>query len=126
MSKIKIEEFFMEKKKLIIAVVLLALFVFSAYAQQGGFRGPSTDITTVAQARTLRDDTPVILRGKIERFLGNDRYQFSDETGSITIEIERRVWGSLSVDENDTVEISGEIDREWNSIEVEARSITKL
>lgn len=116
----------MEKKKLIIAVVLLALFVFSAYAQQGGFRGPSTDITTVAQARTLRDDTPVILRGKIERFLGNDRYQFSDETGSITIEIERRVWGSLSVDENDTVEISGEIDREWNSIEVEARSITKL
>jgi len=92
---------------------------------QGGFRGPS-NVTTVAQALTLRDDTPVVMRGNIIRYLGNERYLFSDSTGTITVEIERKVWGSLSVDENDLVEISGEIDRDWNSIEVEVDRIRKL
>ena len=93
---------------------------------QGGFGGPSANVTTVAQAMNLRDDTPVIMRGRIVRFLGNERYTFTDNTGSITVEIERRVWGALSVNENDLVEISGEIDREWNRVEVEVNRIRKL
>ena len=123
----------MKKTRLFLTVCLLALVVLAVNAQQGGgfggqggFRGPSAEVTTVAEARTLRDDTPVILRGRIERYLGNERYLFSDDTGSMTIEIERKVWGSLSVDENDLVEISGEIDRDRNRIEVEVVRITRL
>jgi len=117
------------------------LVAFTAYSQQGGFsdqrdqrgqdgqggfRGPSADVSTVAQARTMRDDSPVILRGKIERSLGNEKYSFSDDTGTIIIDIDRRVWGTLTVDQNDTVEISGEIDRERNNVEVDVNSIRKL
>ena len=116
----------MKRKLLGFVLCLFVLSVFTVNAQQGGFRGPNAEVRTVAEARTLRDDTPVILRGRIERYLGNERYQFSDETGTITIEIERRVWGTLSIDENDFVEISGEIDRDWNSIEVEVNSIIRL
>ena len=94
-------------------------------SEQGGFRGPS-NISSVAEALSFRDDTPVILRGNILRSLGNERYLFSDSTGTITIEIERRVWGTLSVDENDQVEISGEIDRDRNRIEVEVKRIRRL
>ena len=127
----------MKRKVLFLAVVLLALVTLAVYSQQsgssgsggqdaqGGFTGPSA-VTSVAQALMLRDDSPVILRGRIERFLGNEKYTFSDGTGSIIIEIDRRVWGTLSVNENDTVEISGEIDRNWNGVEVEVRSIRKL
>ena len=93
---------------------------------QGGFGGSSSNITTVAQAMNLRDDTRVIMQGRITRALGNERYTFTDNTGSMTVEIERRVWGTLSVNENDMVEISGEIDRDRNSVEVDVKSIRRL
>ena len=116
----------MKKTKLILTVGLLVLVVLGVNAQQSGFTGPSIGHITVAEALNLRDDAPVILRGRIERSLGNERYTFTDETGSITVEIERRVWGNLSIGPNDLVEISGEIDREWNRIEVEVDTIRRL
>jgi len=129
----------MEKKRLITALGLLVFFVFSANAQQGGFNGPGNQpgdqgggfsgpsaVTTVAQAKRLRDDTHVLLRGNIQRALGDEKYQFSDGTGVITVDIDRRVWGALSVTENDTVEISGEIDRGRNGVEVDVDRIRKL
>ena len=112
-----------------IALILFVLFLFTTFelhSQQGGFRGPRAGVISVAEALTLRDDAPVILRGYILRYLGNERYIFSDSTGSITVEIERRVWGNLSIDENDLVEISGEIDRDRNRIEVEVVSIRRI
>ena len=116
----------MNKKGLFCAVGLLALVVFAVNAQQGGYRGPSVDVISVEDAKKLRDDSPVILRGYIERYLGNEKYLFSDSTGAITIEIENRVWGTLSVDENDLLEISGEIDRDFRGVEVEVDFIRKL
>ena len=116
----------MKKRRLILMMGLLAFVTLSVCAQHGGFTGPSAGAITVAEALNLRDDTPVILRGRILRFLGNERYLFSDDTGTITVEIERRVWGSLVISENDLVEISGEIDRDRNRIEVEVDRIRRL
>jgi uncharacterized protein (TIGR00156 family) len=116
----------MKTKYVICLVGLLALVGLSVYAQQGGYKGPGAVAITVAEAKNLRDDTPVILRGKIERFLGDEKYLFSDDNGTIVIELENRVWGSLSVDENEVVEISGEIDREFRGNEVEVDAIRKM
>ena len=128
----------MIKKQIFLLVGLLALFAIAVNAQQsgftpspeqgaqGGFRGPSAGITSVADAKTLRDDTPVILSGRIEHFLGNEKYLFSDKTGTITVEIERKVWRDVTVNEHDLVEISGEIDRDWHRVEVEVKHIRKL
>jgi uncharacterized protein (TIGR00156 family) len=81
---------------------------------------------TVAEAKELVDDTPVILAGAITRSLGNERYTFADNTGTITVEIESKVWGGISISEKDKVEISGEIDRERGKLEIEVKSIRKL
>jgi uncharacterized protein (TIGR00156 family) len=116
----------MKAKHLICLVGLLALVGLSANAQQGGYKGPGAVAITVAEAKNLRDDTPVLLKGKIERFLGDEKYLFSDDTGNIVIEIDDRVWGDLSVDENEVVEINGEIDREFRGNEVEVRTIRKI
>jgi uncharacterized protein (TIGR00156 family) len=62
----------------------------------------------VEAAKDLRNDYPVILRGKIERFLGDEKYLFTDETGSVIVEIDDRLWRGFSADQNDTVEITGE------------------
>jgi uncharacterized protein (TIGR00156 family) len=114
-------------KKLTFFVSLFFVFsVLSVYAQQGGFTGSAADASTVAQALTFRDDAPVILKGHILRSLGNEKYLFSDDTGTITVEIERKTWRTISVNEKDLVEISGEIDRDRRSIEVEVKSIRKL
>jgi uncharacterized protein (TIGR00156 family) len=116
----------MKKKQLVCLIILSALVGLTVNAQQGGYKGPGAVAITVEEAKTLRDDTPVILQGKIERFLGDEKYLFSDDSGNITIEIDNRIWGSLSVDQNDVVEITGEIDRDFMSLEVEVRAIKKL
>jgi uncharacterized protein (TIGR00156 family) len=93
---------------------------------QEGYSGPGAEAVTVAAAKELRDDTPVILRGKIERFLGDERYLFSDETGSVVVEIDDRLWRGISADQNDTVEITGTVDRDFRKVEIEADRIKKL
>jgi uncharacterized protein (TIGR00156 family) len=116
----------MKNKHLVFLGILLSLVGLTANAQQGGYKGPGAVAITVAEAKELRDDSPVILRGKIERFLGNEKYAFSDDSGTITIEIDNKIWSGLSVDQNDTVEITGELDRDFKGIEVEVRTIKKI
>jgi uncharacterized protein (TIGR00156 family) len=116
----------MKKRCLVCLIVLSVMAGLAVHAQEGGYKGPGAVVITVAEAKNLRDDTPVILQGKIERFLGDEKYLFSDDSGNIILEIDNRVWGSLSVDQNDMVEITGEIDRDFRALEVEVKSIKKL
>jgi uncharacterized protein (TIGR00156 family) len=101
-------------------------FAGSLVTAQEGFRGPGPDIVTVEVAKSLRDDYPVVLRGKIDRYLGDEKYLFIDETGNIIVEIDHKLWRGLSIDQNDTVEITGEVDKGFARIEIEASSIKKL
>jgi uncharacterized protein (TIGR00156 family) len=106
--------------------VLVLAFTGSMLTAQEGYRGPGTDIVTVEAAKSLRDDYPVTLRGKIEKFLGDEKYLFADDTGSIIVEIDNRLWRGISVDEKDTVEITGEVDRGFTRVEIEASRIKKI
>jgi uncharacterized protein (TIGR00156 family) len=115
----------MKRISSICSIVILVFAGYFANAQEG-FKGPGPDIVTVDAAKGLRDDYPVVLRGKIERFLGDEKYLFTDETGSIIVEIDNRLWRGLSVDQNDTVEITGEVDRGFTRTEIEASSVKKL
>ncbi|OYQ73493.1 YgiW/YdeI family stress tolerance OB fold protein [Wohlfahrtiimonas sp. G9077] len=124
--------------KKIAIVTLMAMSVSVASAQyfgptdgeptQGGFNGPalSQSITTVKDAMTLRDDAYVKLRGKIVKHSHKDKYIFSDDTGSITVEIDKDKWRGLTINDKDLVEIVGEVDKDWNSIEIDVDYITKV
>jgi uncharacterized protein (TIGR00156 family) len=114
----------MKTKFLVCLTVLLALTGLTVYAQ--GYTGPGLDPITIAEAKNLRDDSPVVLRGKIERFLGDEKYLFSDDSGTITIEIDNRLWAGFSVNQNDIVEINGEVDKDFRGIEIEVNSIKKV
>jgi uncharacterized protein (TIGR00156 family) len=91
----------------------------------GGFTGPGPATVTISDTRRLRDDSFVTLQGKIERALGDEKYLFSDGTGQIYLEIEQKVWQGLSVGPEDTVIISGELDKGWRTNKVEVQSIRK-
>jgi uncharacterized protein (TIGR00156 family) len=116
----------MRMKGFVFLAVLLVMGGLSMEAQQGGYKGPGSSASTVAEAKRLRDDSPVTLQGKIERSLGDETYLFSDDTGTVIVEIDKRVWGNLSVDENDVIEISGEIEGAFRWMIVEVKTIKKL
>jgi uncharacterized protein (TIGR00156 family) len=99
-------------------------FQVQSQSQQGGFVGPGVDMSTVKQAQNMRDDSYVILQGKIIRSLHKDKYEFQDSTGTITVDIDYRKWNGLSVTPDDLIEIQGEIDKDWNSVEVDVDRIS--
>jgi len=123
------------KKSLILASLLLAsTSVFAEFidtttqtvqTQKGGFIGSSISKSTVAQAKTLSDDTPIILEGNIVKHLGKDKYLFRDQTGDITVEIDNDEWNGVTITSKDTIIIYGEVDKDWNSIEIDVDSIVK-
>jgi len=119
----------MKRKIWGVAAVLLIGTVIMLEAQtqeRGGFTGPGLQQVTVREARSLWDDTPVVIRGNIIRYLGDEDYLFADDTGTIIVEIDDRLWRDFSVSENDRVEINGEVDRGFNRVKIEANSIRKL
>ncbi len=92
----------------------------------GGFTGPDeTPVVSVAEALKLGDEARVTLTGTIDKRLGPEKYQFSDRTGKITIEIEDEDWRGLTVGPNDPVVIHGEIDRDFGRREIEVKSIAR-
>jgi uncharacterized protein (TIGR00156 family) len=84
-------------------------------------RGPAF---TVAQAKTLPDDSYVELAGTIDRFLGDEKYIFRDATGSITIEIDHKKRRDFSV--GDTVRISGEVDIDREGTVIDVKTVSRI
>ena len=100
-------------KKLIATLLVLFAMTSTSYAQMGGFKGPSNVTqTTVAQALTMRDDSRVTLKGHIVNSLGDEKYTFSDGTAEIIVEIDDEYWLGRTVTPENTIEISGEVDKE--------------
>ncbi len=95
-------------------------------AGHGGYTGPGPVLSTVEETKKMRDDSLVTLRGTIERHLGKDKYLFRDATGSITVDIDPYTWRGQAVGAADQVEIQGEVDKDWNSVEIEVDRLTKL
>ena len=123
--------------KRIIAVLVLALICagfacaqgFNGTASQGGFQdnGASASAATpVKEALKMRDDSYVTVRGNIVKRLTDDKYLFRDSTGEIVVEIDNEDWAGVTGGPNDTVELSGEIDRDFNKIEIDVGVVKKV
>lgn len=94
--------------------------------QNGGFVGPNGSSATVESAKSMRDDTWVTLRGNIVKRLSDDLYLFKDATGTINVDIDHKRWNGVTVTPQDTVEIQGEVDKDWNSVEIDVKQISKV
>ncbi|ULQ58896.1 NirD/YgiW/YdeI family stress tolerance protein [Brucepastera parasyntrophica] len=105
--------------------VLFSLPLFTQTAAGGGYTGPTITVSTVAEAKKMRDDTNVSLEGKITRHLGGDKYLFTDSTGTVRIEIDEDKWGGLNVGAEDVVIIYGEVDKKVGKVEIDVDRIVK-
>ena len=95
-------------------------------SQNGGFVGPNGSSATVESAKSLRDDTWVTLRGNIVERISDDLYVFKDATGTVNVDIDHKRWNGVTVTPQDVVEIQGEVDKDWNSVEIDVKQITKV
>ncbi len=97
-----------------------------AMNQSGGFTGPGGGTTTVESAKSMRDDAWVTLRGNIVERLSDDVYTFKDASGTINVDIDHKRWNGVTVGPQDLVEIQGEVDKDWNSVEIDVKQVTKV
>ena len=96
---------------------------FTGPQQAGGFQGPGLAPSSVAEALKLNDDTPVVLVGQIEKSLGDEKYLFKDASGSVTVEIDNEDWRGVTVTPKDTIDIQGEIDKDFFKTEIDVDSV---
>ncbi|MFD1801241.1 YgiW/YdeI family stress tolerance OB fold protein [Mixta tenebrionis] len=128
-------------KKHATAAALLALFTLPALAaQSGGFVDPNApqtkaqkegfkqpqNVVTVKEAKEMKDDSWVTVRGHIEKRLSDDDYLFRDKTGTLSVEIDDDVWKGQSVSPTDNVELQGELDKAFNDAQLEVKQVRKI
>lgn len=123
-------------KKIILSLVFICVSVFasggfadsSIKTQKGGFIDTAKSAKmSVKEALNARDDTRVILQGKIIREIKHEKYLFSDGKSDIIAEIDDEIWLGLTVTPNDLIEIEGYIDNDvFERTEIEVKQIKKL
>ena len=73
-------------------------------------------LITVKQALALKDNTKVQLRGHVVKATGDEKYQFRDNTGSITVDIDDELWQGKPISANTTVTLIGEVDVDYKPL----------
>ena len=67
----------------------------------------------VQQALGMKDDSMVPLKGYVVKAVGDEKYQFRDSTGSITVEIDDELWQGKPISAKTPVTIIGEVDIDY-------------
>ncbi len=116
-------------KKIFAFLFLLLFCAFAdstqAYQAGGGFMG-KVQTSTVQEALKKPDNTYVVLQGKIVNRVSDDKYIFKDQTGSITVEIDNDKWIGQTVDTNDIIEITGEVEKRLGQTSVDVSTVKKI
>jgi len=111
-----------------IACIATLLTVSAAViAQTSGYSGPSTQaapagyagpssvplMTAKALLDSGKDDQYARLRGRLTSHKGGEDYEFTDQSGKITVEIDAKHFpAGVKIDQNTQVELVGEFDKE--------------
>ncbi|MFJ3368095.1 YgiW/YdeI family stress tolerance OB fold protein [Pseudomonas sp. NPDC086251] len=111
-------------KRSLLAALSITVFSSTAFAA-GGYTGPSATvpIVTTAAANQASDDTRVVLEGTIVKRLKKDQFEFKDSTGTITVEIKKKLWPEVAISDVTKVRLTGEIDRDWFDRKVDVKQI---
>lgn len=78
------------------------------------------------QAKTLRNDAWVVLEGNIIKQIGHELYEFRDTSGTIYVDIDDKRWMGQTVSPDKKVRIEGEVDKDWNSVEIDVKNLHVL
>lgn len=120
-------------KKLLYIMCLTAIIGFAGLSaanagkhnKGGGYQHSAMPTSTIAEVLVMEDDMPVKVSGKLTKQVKGDTYQLEDPTGMIMVEIDEEDWNGNVVTEQDTVIIYGEVDKDKDKTEIDAKSVHK-
>lgn len=114
-------------------IALISIFTLAACSQNTAmtpkeqvFGHTPLKTLNISQVKQQPDDALVTFVGKIIRKVDNDEYIVLDETGEIQVEIDDHIWNGLNVTPTETIQISGEVDKETFHTKVDAKSVQKV
>lgn len=114
-------------KKVLSILMLLAVSASIVFAAQGGFKdSAATKKATVSEILKMNNNAYVAVQGNIVKRLSDDKYSFKDSTGTITVEIDDDKWGGVTAGTQDKLELVGEVEKKYNTIELDVDSVRKL
>ena len=113
-----------------LCLILSLVFVTSSFviaANHVGFQDGTANKVTVVEALKMNDDSYVTIQGNIVKRISDDKYMFKDSTGTLTVEIDSEKWAGQSVNVHDKLELSGEIEKKFNStiLDVDTLKVVK-
>ena len=103
----------------VLAAALMGSIATAAVASNEAVNQPVVNqaafaqVTTVKQALGMKDDSNVQLKGYVVKAVGDEKYQFRDSTGSITVEIDDELWQGKPISAKTPVTIIGEVDIDY-------------
>jgi uncharacterized protein (TIGR00156 family) len=111
----------MNVKKLTVIAVLLT----SPGLAEAQYHGPNAaSVGTASAARSAHDDTMAVLEGVLTQKVGDDGYEFRDDTGTIRVEIDEEAFPvGVPVGPATRVRLIGEVDKAWGSVEVDVKRL---
>jgi len=110
--------------KKIFTIFTLVSALILAYSANAQFEAPAQAVITIEQAKGMPDDTLVVLEGNIEQQMGDEKYLFKDNSGTVVIEIDDDEWNGVKVNPNDVVVITGTIDKDFMEFEIDVDNIS--
>lgn len=103
----------------VLAAALMGSIATAAVASNEAVNQPMVNqaafakTMTVQQALGMKDDSKVQLKGYVVKAVGDEKYQFRDSTGSITVEIDDELWQGKPISAKTPVTIIGEVDIDY-------------
>ncbi|MDO7912046.1 NirD/YgiW/YdeI family stress tolerance protein [Pseudomonas sp. 22-AL-CL-001] len=106
-------------------LTLLLAPLFSTAVLAAGYTGPGAQsVTSVAAAKEAADDTPVVLQGFVTKKINNDdKYEFKDNTGTITVEIDDEDLPATPFNDKTKVKLTGEVEKHLVNREVDVDTV---
>ena len=74
----------------------------------------------------MNNNAYVAVQGNIVKRLSDDKYTFKDSTGTMTVEIDDDKWGGVSAGTQDKLELVGEVEKKYNTTELDVDTVRKL
>lgn len=118
-------------KKISVLALVAVMPIYSALAGPGKTMNMNNNMNTqpavwtVTEVVSLPDETPVVMRGRITKNMGNNIFVFEDASGTIMLEIDEESWNGNTVRVDDIVTVYGNVDKGTNYTEVDVNSIVK-
>ena len=103
--------------------ILAVMMVLAAPAYAGFQQTEQAAITSVEKVLKMPDDSFVTIEGNIVKQVGNEKYLVQSGKSCIVVEIDDELLMNVTVTPKNRVRISGEVDRDFKSIELEASKI---